>query len=176
MTAIMAATYPDLYAAARVHSGLARGSARSVATAYTAMQSGDTAIAPEVAITPMSMRHPRPVPMIVFHGDEDDTVNSRNSERVLRQAMQDQEPVLRGRQSRGRVRDGRDYTRTAYVDSRDHALFELWVVHGSPHAWSGGNPDGSFTDPDGPDASREMMNFFLNHAHSSVTAYEEICS
>ncbi len=176
LAAIMAATYPDLYAAAGVHSGLARGSARSVATAYSAMQNGESAIAPEVAITPMSLRHPRLVPMIVFHGDQDDTVNLRNSEQVIRQAMQDQAPVLRRRQSSGRVKNGRDYTRTAYVDSRDRAQFELWVVHGSGHAWSGGSADGSYTDPSGPDASREMLKFFLNHAHFSAVAYEEAYS
>lgn len=176
MTAIMAATYPDLYAAACVHSGLARGSARSVTTAYSAMQRGEATIAHEVAITPMSMRHPHPVPMIVFHGDEDDTVNLRNSEQVLQQAMQDQAPVLRRRQSKGHVKKGRDYTRTAYLDSRDRTLFESWVVHGAPHAWSGGSPDGSYTDPSGPDASREMLNFFFNHVHSSLAAHEEIYS
>lgn len=176
LTAIMAATYPDLYAAAGVHSGLARGSARSVATAYATMQNGESSIAPEVAITPMSLRHPRLVPVIVFQGDRDDTVNPRNSGQVLRQAMQDQMPILRRRESNGRVRNGRDYTRTAYVDSRDRSQFELWIVHGSGHAWSGGSSKGSYADPSGPDASREMMNFFLSHAHMSASAEEEVFS
>lgn len=176
MTAILAATYPDLYAAAGVHSGLARGSARSVATAYSAMQRGDSAIAQEVAMTPMSLRHHRHVPMIVFQGDRDETVNPRNGEQVLHQAIGDQMPLLRRRHSRGRVKNGRDYSRTAYLDSRDRTQFELWVVHDSNHAWSGGSARGSYTDPSGPDASREMLKFFLSHAHSSASADEEVYS
>jgi poly(hydroxyalkanoate) depolymerase family esterase len=176
MTAILAATYPDLYAAAGVHSGLARGSARSVATAYSAMNNGDASIAPEAAMTPMSLHHPRIVPMIVFHGDRDETVNLRNSEQVLRQAIGDQMAVLRRRQSTGRVRNGREYTRTAYLDSRDRAQFELWVVHGSNHAWAGGSVRGSYTDPSGPDASREMLKFFLSHVHTSASVHEEVYS
>ncbi|MBX2805445.1 MAG: PHB depolymerase family esterase [Hyphomicrobiales bacterium] len=176
LSAIMAATYPDLFAAAGVHSGLARGSARSVATAYSAMQNGDSHIAQEVAITPMSLRHPRRVPVIVFHGDQDETVNLRNSEQVLNQAIGDLSPILRKRESNGHVRNGHDYSRMAYIDSRDNSQFELWVVKGSGHAWSGGSTQGSYTDPSGPDASREMLNFFLSHAHVSVSAQEEIYS
>jgi poly(hydroxyalkanoate) depolymerase family esterase len=176
LTSIMASTYPDLYTAAGVHSGLARGSARSVATAYSAMQNGGSAIAPEVSMTPMSLHHARRVPMIVFHGDRDDTVNLRNSDQVIQQAIRDQAPVLRRRESKGRVKNGRDYTRTAYVDNRDRSQFELWIVHGSAHAWSGGSTDGSYTDPSGPDASREMLNFFLNHSHVAVSAEEEVFS
>lgn len=176
MTAIMAATYPDLYAAACVHSGLARGSAYNVPSAYSAMRNGDAAIAPEVSMTPMSLRHPHPIPMIVFHGDEDETVHPRNGDQVVKQAMLDHHLSLKPRESRGRTMAGANYTRTAYLDRHDRSMFELWVVHGSGHAWSGGSEDGSYTDPDGPDASREMLEFFLTHRHHSALSLEDIYS
>jgi poly(3-hydroxybutyrate) depolymerase len=176
MTAIMAATYPDLYAAAGVHSGLARGAARSVSTAYRAMQRGEAKIAPEVTITPMSVSNPRLVPMIVFHGDNDETVNLRNSEQVLAQARPDRVTDLKEQQSKGRVKGGRRYTRTAYLDKRDRSMLELWVVHDLGHAWSGGKAAGSYTDPLGPDASLEMMKFFLSHQLHTAKAQEEVFS
>ncbi len=163
VAAIMAATYPDLYAAAGVHSGLARGSARNVPSAYAVMRNGLAEIAAEVAAPPISLVRRRPVPMIVFHGDRDDTVHPRNSDHVLEQAWPGAAGVLRQKRKRGRVKGGHGYTSTAYMDERGRSVLEMWEVHDSGHAWSGGNAAGSFTDQKGPDASREMMRFFLEH-------------
>ena len=172
-TAIMAATYPDLYAAAGVHSGLARGAARNVPSAYGVMRSGEADIAADIALSPMTMGRERRVPMIIFHGDRDDTVHPRNSAHLLDQAWPDAQTLLKQRLRRGQVSGGHDFTHTTYLDERGESVLEMWEVHGSGHAWSGGHQAGSFTDPQGPDASREMMRFFLAHRLERVTAMED---
>ena len=162
-TAIMAATYPDLYAAAGVHSGLARGAARTVPAAYSAMRSGQSEIAPEVTLSPISLTNRRRVPMIIFHGDRDETVNVRNSDQVLDQAWPSVAMHYRHKQTKRQVKGGHSYTRTRYLNEPNTSVAELWIVHNSGHAWSGGHSAGSYTDPAGPDASGEMIRFFLSH-------------
>jgi poly(3-hydroxybutyrate) depolymerase len=151
--AILAATYPDLFAAVGVHSGLACGAARDVPSAFAAMR-GDGAGASG------GKRHG--VPTIVFHGDGDKTVNVANGDRVAAQGPAG--PDLAQAVSAGRTPDGVAYTRTVRSDASGRAVLEHWVLHGTGHAWSGGDPAGSFTDARGPDASREMVRFFLSHA------------
>jgi poly(3-hydroxybutyrate) depolymerase len=68
---------------------------------------------------------------------------------------------------RGQVPNGHDYTQTIYFDHARKVVAEHWLVHGAAHAWSGGNPAGSFTDPKGPDATREMLRFFFSQSQSS---------
>lgn len=167
MAAIMGAAYPDLYAAVGVHSGLAPGAARNLPSALVAMRQGG----PDPArrggrVVPDS------VPTIVFHGDRDTTVNPRNGQHVLARALLlgtgDGRSAAHGADqsasvSSGQVPDGRAYTRSLYRDANGHVVGEHWVVHGAGHAWSGGSPAGSFTEPRGPDASREMLRFFLEH-------------
>jgi poly(3-hydroxybutyrate) depolymerase len=152
--AIMAAAYPDLYAAVGVHSGLACGAANDVGSAFVAMRQGAPAGADRKA--PGGDR----VPTIVFHADRDNTVHPGNGDHVMTQAGT---AGLRTEVRRGQVPGGHAYSRTLHTDARGRALHEQWVVHGAGHAWSGGSPAGSFTDPRGPDASREMLRFFLEH-------------
>jgi poly(hydroxyalkanoate) depolymerase family esterase len=151
--AIMGATYPDLYASVGIHSGLACGAARDLPSAFIAMRQGGVS---NVIVDGKSS-----VPTIVFHGDRDTTVNPKNGDRIIEQsahAMSLTTKVLRGA-----VPDGHTYTRTVLTDDDGRAISEHWNVHGAGHAWSGGNPAGSFTDPRGPDATREMLRFFLEH-------------
>ena len=147
---VMGNTYPDLYAAVGVHSGLACGAARDMKSAFAAMQHG-------AAGTPAT-RH---VPVIVFHGDRDRTVNPRNGDAVVAQAARGQS--LRTHTREGHAPGGYRYTHTVIADAAGHTAIEQWTMHSAGHAWSGGHPAGSFTDPKGPDATKEMLRFFLEH-------------
>jgi poly(hydroxyalkanoate) depolymerase family esterase len=162
MAAIMAATYPDLYAAVGVHSGLAYGAAHDLPSAFSAMQRGTRQIGPRLS---------RPIPLIVFHGDRDTTVAPINADCVLDQWLQGLEdganPTKRSVREatieHGQVVGGHAYTRSIYRDAMNRAVVEKWLIHQAGHAWSGGSSAGSYTDPRGPDASAEMLRFFKEH-------------
>ncbi len=100
------------------------------------------------------------VPTIVFHGDRDNTVHPRNGDHVIAQKWTTN---LQKKVHRGRVPGGHAYTRTIHTDASGRAILEHWEIHGAGHAWSGGSSAGSYTDPRGPDAAREMLRFFLEH-------------
>jgi poly(hydroxyalkanoate) depolymerase family esterase len=150
---IVARAYPELFAAAGVHSGLACGAASDVTSAFAAMRQGGSALPGFTAA---------PVPTIVFHGDQDRTVSPVNARQVLSQARGSAQ--LATASHRGRASGGRDYTITVEVDANGTPILEHWLLHGVGHAWSGGSDAGSYTDPQGPDASREMMRFFSHHS------------
>jgi len=158
--AIMAQACPDLYAAAGVHSGLARGAATDMPSAFAAMRQG--------GVPRSGGRTGRPVPTIVFHGDRDRTVHPSNGEHVLTQAKAG--AALNTTVTRGEAPGGLAYTRMVESDDAGSPWLERWVLHGAGHAWSGGSRAGSYTDPRGPDASREMLRFFLAHANTAAAA------
>ena len=151
--AIMGQVYPDLYAAVGVHSGLACGAARDMQSAFSAMRGGAAAATPPE-------RGKRLVPTIVFHADRDTTVHPRNGDQVIEQSAA--EGALRVEVTRGQVPGGHAYSRSVHADAAGQPVLEQWLVHGGGHAWSGGSPAGTYTDPRGPDASREMLRFFLD--------------
>jgi poly(hydroxyalkanoate) depolymerase family esterase len=156
--AIMGMAYPDLYAAIGVHSGLACGAASDLPSAFAAMSQGDA-----LGRRPAGPGSGGFVPTIVFHGDRDSTVHPRNGDWVIAQSRAAPLADLRASVQRGRVPGGHAWSRTLHADARGQTVLEQWVVHGAGHAWSGGSPAGSYTDPLGPDASREMLRFFLAH-------------
>jgi poly(hydroxyalkanoate) depolymerase family esterase len=158
--AIMGATYNDLYAAVGIHSGLACGAATDMPSAFAAMRQGG---GPGRSV--ISGNRP-PVPAIIFHGDRDATVHPNNGDQVLEQAMGT--TSTQKKVHRGQIPGGHAYTRTTHIDAGGRKILEHWNIHGAGHAWSGGCPAGSYTDPQGPDATREMLRFFLSHSlHTS---------
>jgi poly(hydroxyalkanoate) depolymerase family esterase len=161
MAAIMGATYPDLYAAVGVHSGLAPGAASDLSSAFTAMRQGGPVVGHE-NVPGSGTREI--LPTIIFHGDGDTTVHPRNGDRLLAHLSGGRSvSSLRVRTRRGRAQGGLEYTRFTYHDTEGRDLVERWSVHGLGHAWSGGSYAGSYTDPKGPDASAEMVRFFEYH-------------
>jgi poly(3-hydroxybutyrate) depolymerase len=108
----------------------------------------------------------RPVPTIIFHGDCDTTVHPKNGDQILGRAMKTASPHKTVH--RGQVPGGHSYTRTIYGDANGRGILEHWNIHGAGHAWSGGSPVGSYTDPQGPDATREILRFFLEQHRSAI--------
>ncbi len=192
MAAILAREYPDLFAAAGVHSGIAPGVAHDVASAFTVMKSGPgTAAAwhtPSSASMPLWTAAPPPMaangtgsakselpsaPVIVFHGDADATVAATNGDAVVAAALAGEAEMRREDREGPSSHGARGHRRSVWhadgSGDQDRTLAEQWIVHGAPHAWSGGASQGSFTDPSGPDASREMLRFFFAHPRRSAT-------
>lgn len=153
MAAVMIAAYPEVYAAAGVHSGLPTGCAHDLPSALAAMKGGRRFVMKDEAeVSPNR-------PLIVFHGDADTTVHISNATRLVH-GFDAQSSLLN--EALGTVVGRRARTVKRMV-SADGVDAELWTIHGAPHAWAGGHASGSYTDPAGPDASAEMLRFFLDH-------------
>ncbi|HVZ37087.1 MAG TPA: PHB depolymerase family esterase, partial [Polyangiaceae bacterium] len=162
MAAVLAACYADVYAAVGVHSGLAHGVATDVPSAFHVMKHGAPSNGRGDAGT---------VPLIVFHGDGDPTVNLANADCLVERRLRSGGKRSVGGQPQRiqrQVPGGHQYTRAVFSDLQGTPLVEQWTIHGGGHAWSGGSPLGSYTDPLGPDASAELVRFFGQQVHAGV--------
>jgi poly(hydroxyalkanoate) depolymerase family esterase len=168
MSSVMAATYPDLYAAAGIGSGC-----EYAATATCAgYQSADPTQAARSAYTAMGS-HSRAMPVIVFEGDKDTTVPPINAQQAVQQwqltdglALGSSVPTAPTSTSNATAPGGQTYTVSHYGDGRGHELIQSWLVHGMAHAWSGGSSSESYADPAGPDETGAMYAFFVQHPMS----------
>ena len=154
MAVVLGRTYPDVFAAVGAHSGLAYRAASDMGSAFAAMRNGATGDADGRARGGGNL-----TPTIVFHGDRDHTVSAANGDAIVAQQTRAGGHV-RTRES-GRGSTGHGYERTTYTDASGRTVVEDWRVQGGGHAWMGGSATGTYTDPHGPDASAEMVRFFL---------------
>jgi poly(hydroxyalkanoate) depolymerase family esterase len=158
MAVIMGKTHPDLFRAVGVHSGLAYQSAGNVMSALAVMRG--SAGARHFGKGHIQTEESQPVRTIVFHGAADRTVHPSNAQRISEMAHAPGQHEL-PKVSSG-TKNGRRFKRTLISAKSGKPMVESWLIDGTGHAWSGGKPSGSYTDPQGPDASAEMVRFFLD--------------
>ena len=166
MAAVVANLYPQLFAAVGVHSGLAAGSAQSMMQAFSAMQDGSKG------------NHTTALPTIVFHGTADQTVNPSNAKFIVQAALAAfklQGTELTKSKANAGDAPNPSVDRTLYCDASGKPMVESWRITAGPHAWSGGSAKGSYTDPDGPNATAALVAFFLQHSKTD-TACKVLCN
>ncbi len=173
MSVILGATYPDIFAAIGVHSGVEYRAATRLQDLLSVMRKGgpDPTRQGQTAYDAMG-NFARVVPTIVFQGTSDVIVNRINGDQVVQQWMQTDKLVSNGTYhadfanptsvTTDLAPGGRTYIVYRWCDSNGNEVQEYWRINGMGHAWSGGN-GGSFTDPRGPDASLAMYTFFMKH-------------
>lgn len=156
MAAVMGATYPDLYEAVGIHSGLPYRSARDVATAMAAMRG-------QSGMRSLSSSTPR---QILFHGGADHIVVAANATAMM-DAARRSHPTAQALERRF-TSGARQVNHTELVAQDGTVQAEAWLIEGAGHYWSGGDPRGSYAKSEGPSASREMMRFFLGRRLGSA--------
>ena len=184
LAVILGATYPDMFAAIGVHSGLEYQAATNFTSALRVMRKGGPNPQQQGQVAYAAMgSFARVVPTIVFHGTSDYTTNAINGDQVVQQWMTTDKLASQGTYSpdfaipstttTGQIPRGRGYVTLGWNDAGGNEIQEYWKVNGMGHAWSGGNPAGSYTDPLGPDAAQAMYLFFMNHPLASMRQAQE---
>lgn len=161
MAVILAANYPERFAAVGAHSGLPYAAAGNVPSAFSAMRGGG--VAPTLPASGGTT--PAFVPLLVLHGDGDTTVAPRNADQLLAQWLASAPDATQWSVGESAATGpGRPARRTTWRAKDGRSMLEHWQIAGAGHAWSGGDRGGSFTDPAGPDASAILLEFFAQHA------------
>jgi len=180
MAVILGATYPDIFAAIGVHSGIEYQAATNMTQALKVMRRGgpDPVLQGQRAHEAMG-NFARRVPTIVFHGTQDPIVSPINGDQTVQQWMQTNQLTLNGtyqvdfhhpsKTTASQAPGGRTYTVSSWTDTNGEEVQVYWKVQGMGHAWSGGSPIGSYTDPSGPKASLAMYQFFMDHPLRGTT-------
>jgi poly(hydroxyalkanoate) depolymerase family esterase len=185
MASILAATYPDLFAAVAVFAGTEFKAASSAREGFAVMKRGgpDPMLQGKLAFEAMrdglTRKKRRRMPVIVFQGTADTRVSPVNAEQAITQwsttnaclAAEHSESgfSLTERAYDGEVTHGYAYRKHTYVEADGSLLMEKWIVDGLGHAWSGSPKPSKYGDPKGPHASAEIWRFFCE-AGSNPTA------
>jgi poly(hydroxyalkanoate) depolymerase family esterase len=183
MAVILGVTYPDIFAVIGVHSGVEYQAATSIIGGLKAMRLGGPNPVKQGQEAYEAMGScKRMVPTIVFQGTRDKIVAPVNGDQVVQQWMQTNHLASHGfygadfknptTTSSGQVPGGRSYTRYTWKDHTGNEVQVYWKIHGMGHAWAGGSPNGSHTDPLGPDASEAMYRFLMTHPMDVSSRYD----
>lgn len=168
MAAILASEYPDIFAAAAVPSGPpsgpARGAAHDVASAFATMHKAPSARSGRRG----SQKLTDQAPIIAFHGSADRTVHPAHGKHLAGLDSELPQGVMVARRQAEIA--GRRVAVSVVRDGTGNTRAEHWSIDGLDHAWSGGSRAGSYADPKGPDASREMLRFFLAQRRTASRA------
>ena len=161
MAVSTAAGYPELYAAVGAHSGIPYRAAADVPHAIAVMRNGS----PDPAILAYALQDAlgdgRPPALIAVHGGADAVVTATNSRQLAAQWAG--VLGLSASPAERTTEGGLGVERTRWKAADGTTAIELVVVDSLGHAWSGGAPEGTYTDARGPDAARLVLDFLLAH-------------
>ncbi|MCW2992502.1 MAG: hypothetical protein JWM73_3096 [Solirubrobacterales bacterium] len=177
MTSIMAAAYPDLFAAVAINAGgaYADGSCLFGAPGMPVETSA------QLARDEMGTRA-RIVPRLVSGGDADQGVSPACADKALEQGLRTDNLVLGSSQDGpialkpASVRQvpkagGYGSTVSTYLDPSGCEIGERWLIHGMNHFWPGGTTDPKlkdFTDPKGPNGAELTWRFLSRYTKSTT--------
>lgn len=172
MASIIAVTYPELIGALAIHSGAPFGAATNVFAGLSLMKKGHSDPVALGALAHRAMgERAKPIPAMVLHGGQDRAVHPHNGTRAAQQwavtnllalgQMDRASMVPQPASETAHHEDGRyDAVVVRYQDDAGRTLAEEWRIPKLGHAWSGGSPEATYTDPRGPDATAAMIDFF----------------